>query len=137
MQSGESIHSKNCFGCGSRNPIGLNIIFKVDGDRVVGEFTSNENHEGFPGFVHDGVLAAILDEALSYIARISMQHGILTMRETITFRNASCIGEKLKVEAKITGEKKRAFIATAKVCNQKGTIAEAEGTLLKVNVKPL
>lgn len=134
MQAGKSIHSQNCFGCSPQNPIGLKVVFKVAGDGVVGEFTSNENHEGFPGFVHGGVLAAILDEALSYIARISMQHAILTLRENITFRNASCIGEKLTVEARITEEKKRAFVAKAKLRNQKGVIAEAEGTLLKVKV---
>lgn len=137
MKAGKCIHSKNCFGCSPQNPIGLKVVFKVAGDGVVGEFTSNENHEGPPGLVHGGVLAAILDEAMSYIARSSMQYGIFTMKETITFRNASPIGEKLNVEAKVTKEKNRAFIATAKVCNQKGTIAEAEGTLLKVNVKPL
>lgn len=134
MKAGESIHSHNCFGCSPCNPIGLKIAFAVNGDGVTGEFTSNENHEGPPGFVHGGVLAAILDEALSYMTRVSMQYGILTLRETITFRNASCIGEKLTVEARITEEKKRAFVATAKLCNQKGVVAEAEGTLLKVKL---
>ena len=134
MEPEERIHSQNCFGCGFRNPIGLKITFTVGGDGVVGEFISNENHEGFPGLVHGGVLAAILDEALSYITRISVPYGILTLRETITFRNISHIGERLKVEAKITEEKTRAFVAIAKVFNQKGVIAEAEGTLLKVKV---
>jgi acyl-coenzyme A thioesterase PaaI-like protein len=132
MEAEKSIHSRNCFGCSSQNPIGLKIAFEVNGDGIVAEFTSNENHEGPPGFVHGGVLAAILDEAISYVARGSMQYGILTMRETIAFRNASPIGEKLKVEAEVTKEKNRAFVVTAKVYNQKGTIAEAEGTLLKV-----
>ena len=63
-----------------------------------------------------------------------MEYVVLTMRETIVFRNASPIGEKLKVEAEITKEKNRAFVVTAKVYNQKGTIAEAEGTLLKVRM---
>ena len=134
METEKRIHSQNCFGCSSQNPIGLNIAFEVNGDGIVAEFTSNENHEGPPGFVHGGVFAAILDEAISYVARGSMQYGIFTIRETITFRNASPIGEKLKVEAKITKEKNRAFVATAKVYNQKGTIAEAEGTLLKVKM---
>ena len=132
MEAKQSIHSQNCFGCSSQNPIGLKIAFEVNGDCIVAEFTSNENHEGPPGFVHGGVLAAILDEAISYVARSSMQYGILTMRETITFRNASPIGEKLKVEAEIAKEKNRAFVVTAKVYNQKGTIAEAEGMLLKI-----
>ena len=132
MEAEKSIHTKNCFGCSSQNPIGLKIVFEIKGDGIVAEFTSNENHEGPPGFVHGGVLAAILDEAISYVARSSLQYGVFTMRETIAFRNASPIGEKLKVEAEITKEKKRAFVATARVYNQKGTIAEAEGTLLKI-----
>ena len=134
METEKRIHSLNCFGCSSHNPIGLKIAFEANGDGIVAEFTSNENHEGPPGFVHGGVLGAILDEAISYVAWGSMEHGVLTTRETIVFRNASPIGEKLKIEAEITKEKNRAFVVTAKVYNQKGTIAEAEGTLLKVKM---
>ncbi|UCC95918.1 MAG: PaaI family thioesterase [Candidatus Omnitrophota bacterium] len=132
MKVGKNIHVQNCFGCSPQNPIGLKISFEVNSDAVRGEFTSNKDHEGPPGFVHGGILAAILDEALSYIARSSMQHGIRTMKETITFRNASSIGEKLEVIAHIKEEKSRAFVVTAKVLNHKGIVAEAEGTLLKV-----
>ena len=64
MEAEKSIHTKNCFGCSSQNPIGLKIDFKVREDVIVAEFTSNENHEGPPGFVHGGVLEAIFDEAI-------------------------------------------------------------------------
>lgn len=131
MKVGKSIHVQNCFGCSPRNPIGLKISFEVNSDGVRGEFTSHKDHEGPPGFVHGGILGAILDEALSYLARSSMQHDMRTIKETITFRNASPIGEKLEVTAHIKEEKSRVFVVTAKVLNSKGIVAEAEGMLLK------
>lgn len=132
MEAGKKIHVQNCFGCSPHNPIGLKISFEVKEDGVVGEFISNKNHEGPPGFVHGGILAALIDEALAYIARSSLQYGVRTMKETVTFRKPSALGEKLEVSAQITEEKNRAFVATAKITNHKGIVAEGEGTLLKI-----
>lgn len=132
MKIGETVHVNNCFGCSTQNPIGLKIAFQVSADGLTGEFTSDSNHEGPPGCVHGGILATILDEAVSYLSRSSMEYDIRTMKETITFRNAAPIGEKLKVEAKIQEEKSRAFIITAQVLGQKGIVAQSEATLIKV-----
>jgi len=137
MKIGKSIHVQNCFGCSPSNPIGLKINFQVENGVARGEFTSNENHEGPPGFVHGGILAAIIDESIAYLARSSMQYDIRTMKETITFRKASLIGEKLEVVAHIEEEKRRIFVVTAKILNPKGIIAEAEGILIKARASDL
>jgi acyl-coenzyme A thioesterase PaaI-like protein len=56
--------ARNCFVCGVENPRGLHIHFyETAPDEVTAEFTIPEEYEGYPGILHGGVAAAILDEA--------------------------------------------------------------------------
>ena len=132
MDGNVEVHVRNCFGCDPSNPIGLKVQFAVNEDCVTGEFTSTDDHVGPPGIVHGGVIAAIMDEALSFLCRSLLNYDVRTVREEITFRSSSTIGERIRVEARLERDKSRAVVATAKVCSGRGTIAEAKGTLLKV-----
>jgi hypothetical protein len=59
---------QQCFVCGQRNPCGLRLRFRQDGARVVADFTGDVAHQGFPGVLHGGVLASILDETLGRVS---------------------------------------------------------------------
>lgn len=55
--------SKSCYVCGRENPISLKLQFFVnENGEVISEFTMAENYAGYPGMVHGGNIAAILDE---------------------------------------------------------------------------
>ncbi|NLE83128.1 MAG: PaaI family thioesterase [Chloroflexi bacterium] len=55
--------SSSCYVCGRENPISLKLEFYVNDDgNVVSEFCLEENYAGYPGMVHGGNIAAILDE---------------------------------------------------------------------------
>ena len=55
--------SRHCFICGVQNPYGLKIQFADDGASTVrAEVTVPEQFNGYPGIVHGGIVAAILDE---------------------------------------------------------------------------
>jgi len=57
-------NSSHCFACGVHNPIGLKLHFyQTAPDEVTAEYTAPEKYQGYPGIVHGGVTAAILDEA--------------------------------------------------------------------------
>ncbi len=57
-------NSSHCFACGVHNPIGLKLRFyQTAPDEVTAEYTVPEKYQGYPGIVHGGVTAAILDEA--------------------------------------------------------------------------
>jgi acyl-coenzyme A thioesterase PaaI-like protein len=129
----KQIHVPHCFGCSPQNPFGLKINFTVTGDAVVGEFTSNDYHMGPPDAVHGGIIATLIDEAMSYFARTVAKHDIRTVKEDIVFRNQSPIGEKVYVEARLKEEKSRALILFAKVYSTDAIIAEATGMLYKVD----
>ena len=132
MPGNGEVHDKNCFGCSPGNPIGLKIQFTVHEDCIAGEFTPTGDHVGPPGIIHGGVIGAIIDEAFSLLCRRVLNYDVRTVREEITFRNASPIGDKIRVEARVEGEKSRAVVATAVVRSGRRTIAEAKGNLLKV-----
>ena len=59
----------NCFGCGAHNRIGLRLRFFLDhqdsGPGVVSTLRLSKRFQGPHGFVHGGVIAAMLDEAMS------------------------------------------------------------------------
>lgn len=50
-----------CFGCGPANEKGLRIKSRVDGERVVADWTPEPHHEAFTGMVNGGILGALLD----------------------------------------------------------------------------
>jgi len=53
-----------CFLCGRQNPVGLKLDFYEDEDsgKVRVEFTVPDEYQGYPGVVHGGIVAAVLDE---------------------------------------------------------------------------
>ncbi len=63
--------SGQCFGCGPANPHGLHLRFTLDplSDRVVAPVELTELHQGAPGYIHGGLIATLLDEAMSKLNR--------------------------------------------------------------------
>ncbi|MDR3737025.1 MAG: PaaI family thioesterase [Acidobacteriaceae bacterium] len=59
-----------CFGCGEANPRGLQLTFfrKPDGT-VVCPVEMPDLYEGPPGYLHGGIIATLLDEAMSKAVR--------------------------------------------------------------------
>ncbi|MFC5864954.1 PaaI family thioesterase [Acidicapsa dinghuensis] len=56
----------HCFGCGTGNPVGLHLTFSVAPDgAVLCDAIVSSNYEGPPGCLHGGIIATLLDEAMS------------------------------------------------------------------------
>ena len=57
-------NSHGCFVCGLSNPIGLKIVFHEDHEKaqVRAELTVPDTYRSYPGVVHGGIVATILDE---------------------------------------------------------------------------
>ena len=72
----------NCFGCGAHNRIGMRLRFFVDNEgSVLSSLRLAKRFQGPHGFVHGGVIAAILDEAMSKAIHASA-HGAKIMALT-------------------------------------------------------
>jgi acyl-coenzyme A thioesterase PaaI-like protein len=65
--------ANHCFGCGPENPQGLKLEFSVrEEDGVITAtslLTMTRMHEGPPGYIHGGIIATLLDEAMSKLNR--------------------------------------------------------------------
>lgn len=56
----------HCLLCGRENPLGMGLRFEVDGDDVLARFAGNACLQGYAGILHGGVLASLLDAAMTH-----------------------------------------------------------------------
>jgi uncharacterized protein (TIGR00369 family) len=66
--------ANHCFGCGPENPQGLHLAFTTNTEDpghpvATTHFQLDRLHEGPPGYVHGGIVATLIDEAMSKLNR--------------------------------------------------------------------
>ncbi len=128
--------SRSCFVCGRENGGGLRTRWEED--REAGEVRSTvsveEHFNGYPGVVHGGVVAALLDEAM---IRTSLLQGgfedlLVTARIEVTYRRATPTGVPLTVTGRLMRRGPGRAKAEAEVRLADGTItARAEALLAR------
>ena len=122
--------NNRCFACGRENPIGLKLEFREEGDEYVAEFVPREEHQGYVGITHGGIVATLLDEAMAKMAWAKGLNAV-TARLAVTYKQPARIGERLTVRGRIQTTRGRHCTCSAALTGQEsGLIAEAEGTLL-------
>ncbi len=81
--------SRMCFVCGRQNPVGLKLDFYEDREsgQVRAEFVVPDVYQGYPGVVHGGVIAAVLDELSGRAVMIdgSEEDLMATLRLTVRY----------------------------------------------------
>ena len=115
-----------CFGCGRNNPIGLKLHFVKEGDTVRAEYTPEKAFQGWPGLLHGGILACLLDEAMSHAA-YTTGNTCLTASITIRQRRPIKVAVPLTVTARITRHSRKLIETEGQVCLKDGTVV-AEST---------
>jgi acyl-coenzyme A thioesterase PaaI-like protein len=121
---------QRCFACGARNTDGLQMVFRRSGERIVADFTPQERHQGFPGLLHGGIVATLLDETLSRTGALRREW-LMTGRLEIRYRRPAPIGRPMRVWGAIVGQRKEAVRAEGALELEDGTvIADARGTFL-------
>ena len=123
---------QGCFACGMRNDTGLKLVFRHEADEIVTEYTPEPRFQGFPGVLHGGILATLLDEALSRTATLEGRW-MMTGKLEIRFRSAAPVGRPLRIAARARSSRTRMLQAAAEIrlADELETIiATAEGTFL-------
>lgn len=115
-----------CFGCGPDNPVGLKLDFKWDGKTARAELVPCDIYQGWNGFLHGGIMACILDEALVYAAYHSGVISI-TARMQVRLRQMVPITESLIITSSVIKASKRLVETEAKISLKDGTVI-ADGT---------
>jgi uncharacterized protein (TIGR00369 family) len=127
-------NSRMCFVCGMQNPIGLKAFFYQDEEgRVVAHFTGKEEHQGYPGVMHGGIVTALLDEV---IARVAIAQDLLwgvTAKLEVRFRRPVPLGQSLTLVGEMTRLRSRTLEAHGEIRLEDGTVAaEAEGVYIRL-----
>lgn len=128
-------NSRFCFACGLENPVGLKLRFyEVAEGEVRAEYLPPDHYQGYPGVLHGGIAASMLDEAAN---RVHMggdpPRFLFTARLDLRYRKNIPMGEKLIVVGKATGSRGRMAESWAGIYDEAGTLlAEAKAVLMTV-----
>lgn len=128
-------NSKECFGCGMKNIYGLKMRFyNTSSTEVISDYTVAEQFQGYPGVVHGGVIAAMLDEITTraYMG-LNTNRFMFTARLNIRYRKNIPVGKPLHLVGKVEKSKSRTATAVGKIFSSEGELlAEAEALLVNV-----
>lgn len=107
-------------------------FYETGAGEVVAEYTVPEQFQGYPGVVHGGVVAAMLDEVTG---RAQMggepTRFMYTARLDVRFRKNVPIGVPLRLEGKAIKSRGRTAISRGVIFSPEGEVlAEAEALLV-------
>ncbi len=134
MELNDTTDYQRCFVCGQRNPYGLHLVFHMDEDSIVADFQPREEHQGFPGVIHGGIVAAVLDEALGRTSLLgNNQEWTMTGRLEVRYRRFVPYGPLLRVRARLDMVRRRVLQASGVLTladDESAVLAEAHGMFL-------
>jgi uncharacterized protein (TIGR00369 family) len=93
--------SRTCFLCGRQNEIGLRMSWCNDYEarQVRATVTVPEHFNGYPGVVHGGIVAAVLDETAGRALLLEGDYDnlMVTLKLEVKYRQPTPTGEPLTV----------------------------------------
>ncbi len=123
-----------CFVCGSNNPGGLHLRFKIDREhrRLHTTFVPPETFQGWDGIVHGGILSTLLDEAVAKLA-YELGYDAVTAKLTVTFRKPARVREPLQVYGRLERITSRLIEGSSRIEDNHGNLlAEGKARLIRV-----
>ena len=127
---------KMCFACGPKNVHGLRLEFKhPQSGLLTSSVVFDKRYQGYKNIVHGGLMATVLDEMMVNLAWVEKKPAV-TAQLNVSLKKAAKVGEKIRLEGRITEEKARVIRTSAVAKNEKGEIlAEAEGVCVRIRIK--
>jgi acyl-coenzyme A thioesterase PaaI-like protein len=128
----EQPDSNACFICGKKNPYGLKLNFyEVDG-RVETTFTPRPEHQGWPGYLHGGILYAVLDETIGRVG-FTIDAWVMSGRVEIRYRAPAPINQTLHIVGSLVRDRGRALELQGFAQLPDGiVVAEATGLYMRI-----
>lgn len=128
-------NSRLCFVCGLKNDFGLKAAFyELQNNELVAVFTPQDEHQSYPGRMHGGIAAAMLDETIGRAIMITQPEiwGV-TIDLQLRYKKPVPLEQELRVVGRITSENKRIFEGSGELLLPDGTVAVvASGRYMKM-----
>ena len=74
-----------CFGCSSRNPIGLKLEFEEVDNYIEAKWEPKEYYQGYVNVLHGGIIATMLDEVCAWCVSVKIGTAGVTSELTVRF----------------------------------------------------
>jgi len=128
----------NCFVCGINNTLGVHArFFNLDDGSVCALFVAREEHQGYAGRVHGGILSAVLDETIGRAVQVRSPDTFgVTIELTVKYRKPAPLGEELRAVGRIDREARRLFEGSGELLLPDGTVAvEATAKYVRLEIE--
>ena len=127
-----------CFICGLENPIGLHLhIYETAPGVVESTYLAPDHFQGYPGVLHGGIVAAMIDEiagrALMGSDRLNPRF-MFTAKMEVKYRRNVPISKSLKIIGKAGKSKSKSAEAWAGIYDAGTNDLLAEGNALLMDV---
>jgi acyl-coenzyme A thioesterase PaaI-like protein len=124
-----------CFACGADNDRGLHMTFRLEGGRTICDYTPCEFQQGYPGRMHGGIVATLIDDAMGWAVYHAREWGA-TARLNVRYRKPVPLDEALRIEAWMVRDRSRLMELRAEMRGRDGELlAEADGVFMKLDAK--
>ena len=135
--TGKQENSRMCLVCWLKNPFGLMTAFyELENDELLAIFRASDEHQSYPGRLHGGVAAAVLDETIGRAIRMKDRDlwGV-TISFNTRFRKPVPLDEELRVIGRIDHIANRYFEGSGEILLKDGSVAvEGNGKLIKLGL---
>lgn len=118
---------------GELNPVSpITATYRREGDTVVGEVVIGPAYTGAPGRAHGGTVAAVFDDAMGAVQRLSTHVGY-TRELTVNYRASFPIDEVVTITAFETRCDDKIFVVEARAMAGDKLVAEASASFTRVD----
>jgi acyl-coenzyme A thioesterase PaaI-like protein len=119
----QASEQNNCFGCSLSNPAGLGIRMTESDNEAYCDISLTHLHESYPGIVHGGIAAAILDELMGNLIAYQERKICFTAGLRFTYVGALRVGQPYRGVARMKEKPED----PAGIYKTVGEIRDAEG----------
>jgi uncharacterized protein (TIGR00369 family) len=126
--------TNECFGCGGANARGMRLTFEQDdaSQRIRGTFSLGSEYQGGAGFLHGGLIALLLDEAMGKLGRFGGVRAV-TAELHIEYKRPIRVESEIFVEAYEVERSGRDLYRSAEIRTREGTVlARGRGRFVDV-----
>ena len=131
-------NSRYCFICGMENPIGLHLhMYETEPGVIESKYTAPDHFQGYPGVLHGGIVAAIIDEVSGRAhmgSDIENPRFMFTGKMEVKYRRNVPVGKMLKIIGRAGRSRGKTAEAWAGIYDAETDELLAEGTAMHINV---
>ena len=125
-----------CLVCGLDNGTGLQASFyELEEEELLAVFQPRTEHQGYPGRLHGGLAAAILDETMGRAINRAGRGDVwgVSIELTTRFRKPIPLEDEVRVIGRVTKNAGRLYEGTGEILLADGSVAvEGKGKYLKL-----